>query len=74
MPLDTEFLSKNPTIRLHRPSVRPSVALHSFPPCPIFHTSHELLAHRLSNSQHPRYEWYGIRSSLFSTDFLISCC
>jgi len=35
MPLDTEFLSKNPSIRLHRPSVRPSVSLHPFPRCPI---------------------------------------
>jgi len=33
MPLDTEFLPKYPTIRLHRPSTRPSVFLHTFPRC-----------------------------------------
>ena len=33
MPLDTEFLPKYPTIRLHRPSIRPSGSVHPIPRC-----------------------------------------
>jgi hypothetical protein len=72
MPLDTELLSKNPTIWLHRPSFSLSAP---FPSLSEFHTGHELLAHRFSIPNKLGMNGMAFEALFFFFNgLLISCC